>query len=73
MRIVFILLTNYTMTTKAILGGVLLLPILMGSTFAAKTELQSAQSLAAQWVINSGKRDDESYSESLWEISSWYL
>jgi len=54
MRIVFILLTNYTMTTKAILGGVLLLPILMGSTFAAKTELQSAQSLAAQWVINSG-------------------
>lgn len=42
------------MNKKAIFGSVLLIPIIVGSTFAAKTELESAQKLAEMGIINSG-------------------
>lgn len=42
------------MNKKAIFGSVLLIPMIVGSTFAAKTELESAQKLAEMGVINSG-------------------
>jgi len=42
------------MKTKAIIVGTLMIPMFIGSGFAAKTELESAMKLSEMGVINSG-------------------